>query len=162
MPLIPSSCSSFDRVTNTGTMQSSGNTGTTTNYEFTDRYAFVSGQSYFYRIKQVDIDGRSSYSPILPVRYDANRTEWRVYPNPVGKNRQINLVATGMIRFGEMIQVQLINAMGQVIYQSKDIVANVTGNINRQFQKLSPGFYTISIQQQSGNHLIKVIVPDVY
>lgn len=50
------------------------------NYEFND-LSPLEGQS-FYRIRQVDMDGVFSFSPLRTVQFKQARPTWLVYPNP--------------------------------------------------------------------------------
>ena len=64
-----------------GTVAALGNTVSEINYSWIDITA--TGQTYFYRIKAVDREGKFSYSSII--RIDLNRTGSgiSIYPNPV-------------------------------------------------------------------------------
>jgi hypothetical protein len=64
--------------TTIATLASKGNG--TNNYEYTDT-ASVQGVA-FYRIKQKDRDGRTSYSAIIKL-YNIDKVPFTVYPNPV-------------------------------------------------------------------------------
>jgi len=55
-------------------------TAATQDYQFTDNNP-AAGISY-YRIKQVDKDGRTSYSAVIAIRFGKNDPAITVYPNP--------------------------------------------------------------------------------
>ncbi|WP_089242491.1 hypothetical protein [Belliella buryatensis] len=58
---------------------------TVTEYQFIDEKLPLSGGNLFYRIKQVDFDGKSTYSKVLAVRAEgvqATTSAWRAFPNP--------------------------------------------------------------------------------
>jgi len=67
---------------NAGFVAGSGNSNTTKNYSLTDRN--LPGGKYFYRLKQIDFDGKFNYSNILSVdvngklSYELNQS----FPNP--------------------------------------------------------------------------------
>ncbi|MBX3241131.1 MAG: T9SS type A sorting domain-containing protein [Chitinophagaceae bacterium] len=62
------------------TLAAGGNTSGVTNYSFS--YSPAVGQtSFFFRIKQLDLDGKSSYSPTRSIKLTSSRVI-QVYPNP--------------------------------------------------------------------------------
>lgn len=61
--------------------------GTTTegrNYSYTDDVNYKGGETFFYRLKQVDLDGRIQYSSIVEVEFDVPKdfVLHQNYPNP--------------------------------------------------------------------------------
>jgi hypothetical protein len=67
-----------------GRLESKGNSSTMTDYTFTDN-SFTSTDA-FYRLKQVDRDGRSTESGIRQVTQNGSYNRARLYPNPVTNN----------------------------------------------------------------------------
>ncbi len=66
---------SIDRI------QAQGNSSSLVNYEHIDQYPFLGNQ--YYRLKQVDFDGSTSYSDIIIIDYDnILSTNIEIYPNP--------------------------------------------------------------------------------
>lgn len=69
---------------------------TVTEYEFIDNKLPLSGGNILYRIKQVDFDGKSTYSKVLSVRVEgvvASSGVWRAFPNPtLGDQLRISLL----------------------------------------------------------------------
>ncbi len=66
--------------------------GTTTslnNYNWTDQSP-NDGMNY-YRLRQVDYNGDKSYSKIIVIEFQADRSEIQIYPNPTNKELNINL-----------------------------------------------------------------------
>lgn len=61
-----------------GQVGASGTTASPTSYQFTDQAALLT--RVYYRIRQVDFDGRSTLTPIRSVEPGA--VEVKVYPNP--------------------------------------------------------------------------------
>ena len=57
------------------------------NYQFLDRQ--LASQTTYYKIKQVDFDGRFSFSEIISVESDAESLA--LYPNPVGQNENLTI-----------------------------------------------------------------------
>lgn len=61
-------------------MEAKGNTSNTSVYDFID-YNIPSGRLY-YRLKQVDMDGRFEYSNIIKLKLDSEKTVFSILPNP--------------------------------------------------------------------------------
>lgn len=64
-----------------GEVQGAGTTALSVQYSFTD-YNALFGKN-FYRLKQIDFDGREDISNIRSVNFDKEAAPFRVYPNPV-------------------------------------------------------------------------------
>ncbi len=64
-----------------GQVAGNGTTQAVSEYIYTDRIALISSTTY-YRLRQVDFDGSSDYSPIVSVTTDSPIAEVTVYPNP--------------------------------------------------------------------------------
>ncbi len=68
-------------------IEGSGNSSDIKNYQTVDPIAQAG--IYYYRLKQVDFDGRSSYSEIKQVEIQAKGTSLEVFPNPANDYLQI-------------------------------------------------------------------------
>jgi len=68
----------FEKI---GEVAGAGNSITELEYEFVDTKPFT-GVNY-YRLNQIDFDGRSTVSPIRQLEFDAEAVEISIYPNPV-------------------------------------------------------------------------------
>jgi len=84
----------------------------TIDYSFFD--AGAAPGNNFYRIKNVDLDGRYSYSVIIRVTVGKSSGIFTVYPNPVSGNH-ISLQAPELDKGAYMIRI--FNNSGQQVYQ---------------------------------------------
>jgi hypothetical protein len=119
----------------------------------TDRhdYSFVDnnpnkGYNY-YRVKNVDFDGTTSESPVIAISYNSAE-QLSIYPNPLAKGEQLNISSTENFE-----RISLFNAYGQLVY--------TTNSNNTPIQlpnDLPAGFYTISIDFESGSFVRKIII----
>ena len=103
-----------------------------------------------YRLRQVDIDGRSKNSGIRAVKGEGQSVSTIVYPNP-GIDGKVNIVfdAANVTR-----DVSVIDMAGRMIRQWK----NVTNN-NMQVDNLPPGIYILKIVAvQSGEQTTEKII----
>ncbi len=67
-----------------GKVAATGNSVTVSSYEFTHTRPNLNGSNY-YRIKELDKDGRFTYSPLRTVKF-SNKTDFVINPNPVRNN----------------------------------------------------------------------------
>lgn len=117
-----------------------GTTKELQNYDFRVE-GLPEGQHYF-RLRQVDFDGRFEYSPIASLYLEDPVNSFKIFPNPVGRNQELSIR-------GSFEQAQIFNSAGQLV---KRIVANDNFS-NPQFLDLPAGYYQILIQR--GNEVIK-------
>ena len=102
-------------------------------YGFTDTKP-LSGVSY-YRIKQVDADGKFSYSSVIAIRLNTNGNAVQVYPNPA---RDMVTIAFKEIQTADT-ELRLLSMGGQLLQsvQAKGTniqQLNVTGLANGIYQ----------------------------
>lgn len=117
----------------------SGNTQLRQTYRFTDS-APLDGTNY-YRLRQVDLDGNSSHSPVRSVSIENALTRITVYPNPV----RDQLTVKGLSGL-ETIEVQDLS--GRSVAQSR----NEAGQSEKTFpvKSLLNGMYIITIHTLDG------------
>ena len=130
---------SMNRITGAGTTEEVQN------------YAFVSPNydnfSYF-RLKQTDFDGKSSYSDIVAVKLIHEAME--IYPNPSnGRELNVNLPSN------EAGTLQVLRSDGRVAY-SLDF--NNSQELHLNDLNLTSGAYIVQIQQLDQIHVKRLIV----
>lgn len=119
------------------------------NYYFTDN-DFTSGKSY-YRLKQVDKDGKYAYSEIVAIQNKAE-TNVIVYPNPT----------KGLIKFkiGEdgngIADLRVMDHAGKVL-QKISAVTFENGVLESNMAGFPIGIYQIIITTRKGKYLYKVV-----
>lgn len=126
-----------------GFVDGNGTTTSTHSYSFTD--ANVSNGTYYYRLRQIDLDGSSTYSQIInveigvPVSFEVMQN----YPNPFNPetNVSFNLPATANVT------ITIYNLLGQTV----EIIANKifdAGRHNVKFNaaSLTSGIYFYEVQ----------------
>ena len=119
-----------------GIVKSSGNSNTNSRYTFTDNSP-IKGLAY-YRLKQVDKNNETNYSPLAsPEPCDAKQElEYEIFPNPATTELNINLKnCSGNCR------LLITTPMGKTIYNCS--IENSRNTIN--VSDFIPGFYMIQI-----------------
>jgi len=122
-----------------------GNSHLELSYTYTDRSP-VNGQN-FYRLKQVDINGQYTFSPIRSVAFgDAGTIS--VYPNPVNDK----VLISGL---QGVYTVTISNALGQVVLKQSGLK---TQSAELNTAGLAPGVYMLTIISEDGHQYNSKIV----
>ena len=130
-----------------GTIAAAGNSSALLNYSFTDNNTI--NASNFYRLRQVDIDAKIAYSPVIVVNFrTGTQQEFTIYPNPVRDYVAVTLSsksnATGIVK--------ILDASGAVQLQKS--VQLKTGNnaftINN-LGSLGAGMYVLQVTIEGSN-----------
>lgn len=119
-------------------------------YDYLDKYP-APGNNY-YRIRSIEKDGKSTYSPIVVLRMENMKSSFSVYPNPV-KNGKINLQFLNQQK--GTYHLRLLNSLGETLL-IKEI--NYTGSEMVQqirFDKYAPpGVYRLEIIIPNGERKV--------
>jgi len=126
----------------------SGNTSTDSHYAAYDPNP-VDGNNY-YRLKQVDRDGKFTYSPVRVVTLD-RPISVNIYPNPA---RSFITIRIG-ISNGEKLSVILLNTAGQI---NEVPTANTGTQVTLYTAGLAKGIYFVKITQGQRTEVKKIIL----
>ena len=131
-----------------GTVKGVGNSGIRHDYEFNDEVKrnTVSKNDLYYRLKQVDIDGKASYSKILVVRVYQTKSlqSVSVTPNPAVNDIRINV----QLNENSYIAIKVINSSGVEVLRK-----TTRGNIGANNFTMEG-----SSQLQTGVYFLEVII----
>ncbi len=132
------------------TVDGSGTTSETMYYRSVDKNVQM-GVTY-YRLIQVDNDGKENYSDVLSINRSNSGPEIVLYPNPASQNEQI--VLNNLKKTEGNISVYDLN--GNLIY-------NEEKSSNADFHvistdKISSGIYSIRVFQQNELQTLKLVV----
>lgn len=137
--------------TEVGKVEGSGNSTVQRGYDFTDEKP-LQGTSY-YRLRQTDYDGTTSYSHIAVVNFSAAVTV-NMYPNPA--TDVLNLEVANQT---DEVQLSIYNYSGQSVFSNKYAVENGSKNIQLPLKDiLTPGIYFVSIATPYNQHTEKLVV----
>jgi hypothetical protein len=115
-------------------------------YAFTDKQVDQLGVSViYYRLKQVDIDGRSTYSRVLMLQVDKSANRVQCYPNPVTSETTLSIT----LDKAETVQARIIDNGGNVIQAQHWALSAGTTAIPVDLSQLAKGLYYIEIKSQS-------------
>lgn len=135
--------------TSIATILGKNNTGAVERYEYIDKQIAAKNLLY-YRLKQTDINGRYSYSPIVTVKFD-NKQLYTILPNPVKDRLNIKQA----IFNNEENKIEIYDTKGNKLYVSNIIMNGGTGSID--VSKLPPGNYIIHIIAGTNQNVISFI-----
>jgi hypothetical protein len=109
----------------------------------------------YYRLKQVDADGASTYSPVRSLASKARlATQFSVYPNPsqMGLGVQIAAAQNGPAT------LRLTNALGQLLLEKQLVLVAGSNQLDLpEAQRLQPGFYHLQLQQGAERQVLALV-----
>lgn len=133
------------------TIAGAGNSFVPKNYSYQDRIN-IQGNNVFYKLKQVDIDGKFSFSNVVRLSTGNTNESFRIYPNPVVSNFTASFsspktgVASLLIR----------NVNGQTMYRKTVNLLKGNNAVSVQIPQLMPGMYYVSIINDELNYNTKM------
>lgn len=134
-----------------GQVKGKGTVTTPQNYSFI--HSSPQNGLNYYRLKQVDFDGTSSYSPIQAVRIEKEQAPHiSVYPNPTTQWAFVKLTP------GETLKSASIwNLQGQKVkHHSNNFIRN-NGAYGVNLQDLAQGVYWLELHTSLSVHRVKII-----
>lgn len=133
----------FEKIGFVKTESQNGNSNEKLGYSFTDETP-IEGNN-FYRLKQIDLDGKFVYSQIKSVKIEGQNS-LKIYPNPASDFIYIKT-------FGQKIKsVELLDAKGSSIYKSNNTENKI--DINNK----TAGIYFLNIEKVDGKLVVKKVL----
>lgn len=128
----------FSTLAKVTTKANNGNSSTTLNYSFVDQKPL--GGDNFYRLKQVDRDGKYSYSDVVTLKSRASEVEiTSLFPNPA--KTEVTLVLTAPA--AERISLVVTDLTGKVVMQQAETLVRGSNQLKLQVQQLASGTYLL-------------------
>lgn len=137
-------------------IEGKGTTVMTNYYQHIDENSSL--ETSYYRLKQVDFGGTTTYSEIKAVGGLSSGTyiDWSIYPNPTSDYSQV--VFMQVPKNITSANIKLVTMDGKLIYQATMSVKS-NQKIGLDFMKeLSPGVYLLSIETNDGEFLKDKII----
>lgn len=136
-----------------GSVNAAGNSSVPVSYSFIDNNP-VKGMNY-YRLKQVDADGRFIYTPARLVTFDVlNPATVKYYPNPTNGILTIELSSANG---NEARVINISNSIGVVVNQIK-IPASVGAKMKIDLSHYAKGTYFIQLRTATINSTERIIL----
>ena len=116
-------------------LQAAGNSSVLKEYSYYDN--LPQPGTYYYRIKQMDFDGKKSYSRILSLNI-GSKDQVNIFPNPVAES--LNIQSETSIN-----AVEIINSTGARVFSSP----YQTNSIRLDMSVYTSGIYTVKVNGES-------------
>lgn len=143
-----------------GQVPGMGWTDTPSEYTFEDRSLPLAGGDVFYRLRQVDFDGKYSFSKAIKVRVqgvNSTRGIWRVHPNPVaGESPKLSLVEASAYTDGP-IQIRLIHVSSVMQKAELQSIDQLNESFPQLFSKMPNGLILLEISWGNQVEQIKIM-----
>ena len=130
-----------------GSLTGAGTSESVKSYGFLD--PAPSGDRLWYRLKQVDFDGQSSYSDIAEVRLSGNRTTYLMFPNPA--TEQVQIIPPLALQ-GIHHQVKLYDLQGKLLIEEE--ISASESRLDLQIEHLAPAMYLVRIASEQGKAVV--------
>lgn len=141
----------FSKIAST---PAAGNSSVRIDYAILDDVASLTAPFVYYRLKQIDIDGKSTLSKVVSVKLKKTNTVFTVSPNPFTNTVNINIDWDK----NESTVVRVFNVTGAEVYSKN--VKMVQGNnliVIDELANVAPGSYIIQFNN-ANNKLIRQLV----
>lgn len=145
---------SLDGVTYTtiGFINASTSTAATHSYQFTDD---VKGRRIYYRLQQVDKDGKTAYSTVITILNNNTIQLVQVAPNPVLNT--FDLIPGSSFNLNSELQIRIHYSTGVLITSLKGSFDVVRANIKNALANKPSGVYFFTIESEADVQRIKVV-----
>lgn len=126
-------------------------------YSYIDNAA-SSGNIFYYRLKMVDIDGKSKYSNVIVIRKDAKSINGiSISPNPIIGS------STATVRLSSVssgkIDLRVIDLAGKVVLQQQSRVSEGINSVSiNNINRLQSGIYTVQVLQNDEAMATKISI----
>jgi aldose sugar dehydrogenase len=128
-----------EKSTNNFTFSSIGRVTTKPPYFLVDPSPNI-GNNY-YRIKQLDLDGKYTYSKVINIVYDPSAFTMQIYPNPIKDVLNLKVSLSG----ADNIQLQVSDMQGQIVLKKTKFIANGIGEFNIDVRSWPSQLYSVKI-----------------
>jgi len=131
-------------------VKGNGNSNSISNYEYANN--FDANGIVYYRLKQVDFDGRYDYSKIVHVTSHSSN-DFSLYPNPLTSGRDLQLdLSAG--ENDEVVTIQIVDAVGQSVLEYNGQGLQHTLSVS----SLSKGVYFVWVTTEDFVSVKKLVI----
>jgi uncharacterized repeat protein (TIGR01451 family) len=136
------------------TIAAAGNSSTIKTYSIQDDVSAISSSLVYYRIIQVDVDGKKSYSKVISIRLKKANSNLSVFPNPFKNYVNINLDYSA----NETANIKVFTLTGKELISNS--VSLYKGNnyiFVKDLNTLSAGTYFLVLNTSQGRFFKQII-----
>ncbi len=108
----------------------------------------------YYRIKQVDKDGRFVYTAIKNIKLLQKGNAAGLHPNPANQMATLSFY----LEAKDKVTISVIDASGKVMEAST--ITGIAGNnqVKLQLERFSPGSYKVVVKKEGGSETLKLVI----
>jgi hypothetical protein len=110
-------------------------------YNYKDK---ESTQAYYYRLRQVDVDGDANFSKVLYINAETQDEILKIFPNPT--TSEIQLQTKTEWAKDDNLRIVIHNVEGKKIWEGKGNLLDLQENINLQLKNWKSGTYILKLQ----------------
>jgi hypothetical protein len=132
-----------------------GNTTEEKSYQYADNSFSADKMVVYYRLRQVDADGKQDYSSIRIIRIgkqNQNTVSILTFPNPVTSELRITIPNNWQ---GKKVTYEVVNANGQTVRKTEAASSNQTETVN--VSTLARGFYVVKVSYNGETAQQKIV-----
>jgi hypothetical protein len=140
----------------TGFVKGAGNSNRSLSYSFADAKAFAKAHSniLYYRLKQVDADGRYTYSNVVNASDNTQKATVSVYPNPFNTAYSISVDAAKAGSVG----LKMVDIQGRLVAERSINVNKGSNEITMDnLQGLQAGIYFVKVALDGETQVLKLV-----
>ncbi|MDB5193305.1 MAG: hypothetical protein JWQ96_2868 [Segetibacter sp.] len=143
----------FSPITFIASKALSGNSNTLLSYSFVDEKAIA--QTNYYRLKQVDVDNKATFSPVVVLKgqQKAGLVLQALYPIPANSN--ITAIIENSVR--EKINISIVDMYGKQVKSLVKVLEAGTNNIAVDVNGLATGSYVFKVSGLHGTIINRFI-----
>lgn len=125
-----------------GIVFANGNSTSVQHYAFTDQLGNMTKSVIYYRLRQVDADGKSAFSStrIIRMQEATDKAGILAYPNPVASELRITIPQNWQ---GKAVNYEVVNVSGQTAKRITIGSSSQTETVD--LSHLAPGFYLVKV-----------------
>jgi hypothetical protein len=136
-------------------VKGAGNSSRNVNYNLTDAKAFNATNVLYYRLKQIDFDGKFAYSTIVRVSKNAGEANaLAVFPNPYSTDYSLSFTATN----NGNASIEMVDLQGRVVASQEATIASGPNTLSmKETTNLKSGIYFVRLTINGETQIIKLV-----
>ncbi|MBC7448563.1 MAG: T9SS type A sorting domain-containing protein [Hymenobacteraceae bacterium] len=143
--------------TEVGRLAAHGTTNVVNDYALTDHTVPATGGLRYYRLRQVDADGRVTYSDVRAVRLDRQPLTVQALPNPVGAGAPL-MVRLTTPADAATATVRLVDLAGRLLLtRAVPLAAGQATLALPEVGQLPPGVYVLTVTAGAESRAVRVV-----
>lgn len=137
----------FEKI---GSVKAVGNSSINNNYSYLDYNIF--SETKFYRLKQIDVNGKFSYSKTIAIHNNLKSEELGIFPNPVSDLLILQYKGINT----KSLDIELMNTNGQIVKRQQFLQGSTICYL--ETKTLTNGIYFLSVSDGTTRKAYKVSV----